>query len=245
MTLRPLILSLAGLLVFASSAHAAVVTSGTAVFTFNNNSALFSGGGGPLILNRFYGTGVTTATSADLLAGTGGDPITIPGTGLVELSASINGASVSNPTGRSRQTTNLDVDFANVLSTWGAGEQVGIDAVIRHQVDPRDGGGVVGLGDFSLVNNAGTLTLFNNLSFPADAFTIDNAAFTSNADGFTLNGDLLVSGSLAVLTGVTMGTNVGSFSLNVTAVPEPSSMAILGLGSLAAVAYRRRSKAIA
>lgn len=225
--------------------HAAIVSSGSVEFVFNNNSFLFSGAGGPLIMDRFYGTDVDTATATQIAAAIGGDPITVPGSGQVTLGASLNGPTVTQPDGRARQTTNLDVDFNSVLATWGIGEQIGIDAVLRSNVDPGFGGGFLAIGDYSLVNQSGTLTLLNNLSFTADAFTIGSPTFTDLGNGFSVHGDLLVSTSLSDLTGglIPTGTNIGSFTLNaITAVPEPSSLALLAIGSVGISLIRRRRK---
>lgn len=224
------------------AACGAVIVGGSAEFMFDNNSSLFTGGSGPLILDRLYGTAVSTVTANDVAASIGGDAVWLPPSGLVTLDTLINGPAIDNqPTGRSRQVTELDVDFSNVLATWGGGEQVGIDAVVRTNVDPGFGGGFLVLGDFSLVNQAGTLTLLNNFQFPADAFTIGNPVFQEVAEGFTLGGDLLVGNSLSLLTSgvVAAGTDVGSFSMTVSAVPEPSSLLLLVASSIVVITFRR------
>lgn len=214
---------------YAQTLQAAVVMGGSAEFVFNNNSALFSGGSGPLIMDRHYGTNVDTATGLDLINGVGGDLIIVPGTGIVTLNANINGSSVTQPALRARQATNLDVDFSNVLATWGPAEQIGIDSVLRTNVDPLFGGGVIGLGDYALRNQGGTLALVNNLSLSAVAFTIGNASFVDLGNGFSLSGDLLSGQGISDLTlgFVPTGTNVGTFSMSVSAVPEPSSVVLL------------------
>jgi hypothetical protein len=234
---------LAGLLAVTTAtpcASAAVILGGTASFTFDNNSMLFTGGSGPFIMDRSYGTGVATRTAAEILGGIGGDAITVPGSGLVLAGAVLNGASAGNPIGRSRQATNLEVATNNLLATWGLGEQIGIDFVLRTNVDPLFGGGSIVLGDFSLVNNAGTLVLMNNFSFPADAFTIGSPVFTDLGNGFSVSGDLLVSTSLSFLTGgaVAVGTNAGSFSM--TAIPEPSSAVLFVVAAGGITVMRRR-----
>jgi hypothetical protein len=232
-------------------ARAAIVGGGTAQFTFNNNSLLFSGGGGPFIMDRHYGTGIETVSPPQLIAGVGGDLIVVPGSGTVALNANVNGLSVFNPPpppggGRNRQATNLDVDFSNVLATWGASEKIGIDSILRTIVVPAFGGGIIGIGDYSLENFAGTLTLFNNLQAKSSAFTISAPVFTNLGNGFSLSGDLLVGSGLSSLTGgfVPLNENVGSFSMNVTAVPEPSSMLALSVvGAVGAISrYRHRKK---
>jgi hypothetical protein len=220
------------------SARAELITTGNATFVFDNNSPLFQGGFAPLAMNRFYGADVVTATAAEVTAGIGGDSITVPGSGLVSEDALLNGGSVVNPIGRSRQTTNLDVNFSNVLATWGIGEQVGVDAVLRTIVNPGFGGGTIVLGDFSLINNAGTLVLQNNFTFPADAFTIGSPVFTDLGGGFSVTGDLLVSTSLSFLTSgvVPVGTNAGTFSM--VAVPEPASIALVAASAFVGLAFR-------
>jgi hypothetical protein len=231
-----------------STANADLIVGGTAQFVFNNNSILFSDDEtgplrGPLIMDRHYGTDVETATASQLLAGIGGDPITVPGSGLVTLNANVNGGSVVNPNGRSRQMTNLDVDFSNVLASWGVNERIGVDSVLRTIVRSEFNGGVIGLGDYSIVNNAGTLAIVNNLSFSAIAFTLGNASFQNLGNGFSVSGDLLVGSDLSLLTGgfVPTGTNVGLFSMSVSAVPEPSSMALIAISSVGLAWVRRRT----
>ena len=230
-------------LVVGPTVHGELITGGNATFVFNNNSLLFQGGGGPFIMSRFYGTDVDTATGTDITGGIGGDPISVPGSGLVSEGALLNGGSVVNPTGRSRQATNLDVDFSNVLATWGGGEQAGVDAVLRTTVDPLFGGGTVVLGDFSLINSGGTLVLQNNFTFPSDAFTIGSPVFNDLGGGFSVTGNLLVSTSLSLLTGgfVPVGTNAGTFSM--VAVPEPSTMGLVAASVVMGVALRQARRA--
>lgn len=235
-------LSLTAIFGTVSEAEAVLVTGGNATFVFNNDSLLFSGGGGPFIMDRYYGPGVATETGAAITAGVGGTSIVVPPS-LVNLLANFNGSSVINPTGRARQTTNLDVDFSNVLGTWVVGEQIGIDFVLRTDVDPLFGGGTIVLGDFSLANNSGTLVLVNNFLFPADTFTIGSPVITDLGTGFSVSGDLLVSTSLSLLTGgfVPVGTDAGSFSL--VAIPEPSSLALLTLAAGGLWLSRRKRSA--
>jgi hypothetical protein len=224
-------------LVVGPLARAELITTGNATFVFDNNSALFAGGGGPLTMERFYGADVDTATATAVTNGIGGDPITVPESGLVSEGALLNGGSVVNPTGRSRQTTNLNVDFSNVLGTWGIGEQVGVDAVLRNS----SGLGTLVLGDFSLINSSGTLTLVNNFQIPLPAFTIGGPVFTDLGYGFDVSGTLQVSsefsGFLASFSiDVPPGTNAGTFSM--VAVPEPASIGLVAAGAFVGLAFR-------
>jgi hypothetical protein len=220
-----------------ATARSEFITSGTVQFVFDNNSPLFSGSGGPLTMDKWYGPGVATLTGPQITSGTGGDPIVTP-PDLVAEQAFLNGSSVVNPMGRARQTTNLNVDFSNVLATWGAGEQVGVDAVLRTTAP-----GTVVLGDFSLINSGGTLTLRNNFDFTADAFTIGSPVFTDLGYGFSVSGTLLTSPALFILTGVLPGTPVGTFSM--VAVPEPAVAGVACVAVAGLILARRRSRASA
>ena len=67
-----------------ATARSEFITSGTVQFVFDNNSPLFVGGTGPLTMDRWYGPGVDTLTGIQIESGTGGDPIVVPPSGLVD-----------------------------------------------------------------------------------------------------------------------------------------------------------------
>jgi hypothetical protein len=117
-----------------------------------------------------------------------------------------------------------------------------VDAVLR---TTAPGPSTLVLGDFSLVNSSGTLTLVNNFSFPASAFTIGSPVFMDLGYGFSVSGTLSVAGDLATLLflsgfPVPVGTPVGTFSM--VAVPEPAVAGVACVGVAALILARRRSR---
>jgi hypothetical protein len=211
-----------------------VITSGSA--TINLNTSVFGALG--LTPDRFYGSGsgASTATGAEIVGGIGGTVINpVPTT--LNLLHTINVGAVSNPSDRARQSTVLDINPLTPASTWGVGERIGIDGVLRFALPNSTS---FSLGDYSLTFDSSQtrLSIVNNLSFPAEAFRVNAPVFTSGANGFQVEGSLLIGSGLAGF-GFTEGSTAGSFSLNaITAVPEPTS-SILVMGALAGFGWLR------
>lgn len=221
------------------------VIGGSATIEFDTSASMF----GSLALDRFYGTGsgVDSATGAEITAGTGGGVDLSSSSGLVNLNHTVNGTSVTNPDARrGRQATNADIDTTSaetIAASWSSNEQFGIDGVTRFST-------VLGpfvLGDFGVTYDSLTNKLYleNNfdpatfVGFPV--FRVDSPTFVSTASGFTVSGDLLVDDLFGASFGLTPSEDIGFFSMNaITAVPEPSSAVLLVMSSLGLALMRRR-----
>ena len=234
---------------FVSQCDAGVITAGAATIQFDTTSSLFAPNPGffglSLTLDRYYGvgTGADTATAMDIANGTGGIAIVSgPSVNLVHV---INGASAVDPTGRDRQTTNADLDITSPLTTWSASERIGLDGVTRFDI----GGSPFVLGDYSLSYSAGTntLSITNNFAPAGEAFRVIAPTVSTTVNGFVLSGDLRLGNDMAVF-GYTPGDDVGFITLNAfestTAVPEPSSFAVLAFGGIALSVYRKRRSVV-
>lgn len=188
--------------------------------------------------------GAATATGTEIAAPFAGGGAAVAPAALYNFNHQINIGPVANPSGRARQTTNADLDPTSPLTTWSGTEQIGIDGVTAFTATPS--GGLL-IGDYSLTYSSALnrLSLFNNFQIPVEAFRVNNPTFTTTANGFTIQGDLL-TGAFFPLNSVNADLDVGFFTLNaITAVPEPSSMVLLGLAAagLSAKRWVRRTKA--
>lgn len=101
--------------------------------------------------------------------------------------------------------------------------------------------------NYDALRNDGTNTgwLFTNFvadpTGSVDVFDIRNLSLTLGANSLTMTGDLFVNEGFRDFTGVAAGLDVGSFTFNgITAVPEPSSSALLGAAGVAGAVIRRR-----
>ncbi len=247
-----------------ATASAGLITSGQATISIDID--VLSAAPGFLTFNRFYGAPgdqAATLTRSQMLSPSGppypGSPTSMDG-----MEFGVNGEGVSSPTGRVRQSTDLDYDPADVLGSWSAsrqypglgtpvrgGEQIGLDGVILLNVS--SGGNLI-LGDFALryapsFANGGDpgLVVTSNFDFlDAPLFLLGDVEITATAASLTIRGDLLMTALGYTFFGVPIGTDVGDFRLvaytNATAVPEPASLAMLGLGAAFAVALRRRRR---
>lgn len=213
---------------------------------------------------RLTGTPGTVGTASTV--GVPGTP------GSVQVTDAIRAAGATLPalTRRAPQDSTLDVDLtsaATVLSSWGAssddfgvyvgstskGEQIGFTGMERW------GGAFTGAlyySDFGLryvPARAGTsatggtlsgLVLTSNIDFLNAAFAdLANVTIVPNAANgtLTISGDLLTSGGLAAF-GAPAGVDFGNVTINATLVPEPTSIALLGLGGVALLRRRRMGR---
>ena len=244
---------LASLLMVLLVAHAKAVTilSGTMTTSFDPVAWAGLGISGIDFFNQTTSNGSPRSYIVD--SGNAGDS-----TGVWSgLQFGVNPASLSNPSGRSLQTTNLSYNPSDLTGTVTG--QIGLGGVPRFAVDPFFGGGIFVLGDFSLQYNGsragvnlggGEITsgwyLQNHFDFNANAFDLASVT-TSNvsSDGFDLSGDMVTTSSSGLLFfGASAGQKYGTFSLHAsaTAAPEPSRavLAAAGFGSLLLTRRRRR-----
>lgn len=225
-------------------AQAELVIGGNALIQFDGAQLLNQTGLTPV---WYYdaNNGAATATSSEIFGvfsggGFQGGGAAVAPAAIYNFNHPILLGPVSDPTGRDRQETNADLDPSSPLTTWSAGERIGIDGVTVFAV----GASGIAAGDYSLEYSTGRLSLVNHLGGTVEAFRVNNPTFTTTATGFLIEGDLL-TGTFFSLNGLQEDLDVGYFSFNaITAVPEPSTMVLLGLAAAGLGAKRlvRRTK---
>lgn len=227
-----LLLVSAGLLSAVGNAKAVVVNGGSVTLSFDEVEFFLVG---LTNINSFDQATSNTLTAAQVAANAGTT------TSWSGISYGVNPISpLINPTGRNLQETTFSYDETNLTGT--AAGQIGIGGTSRWDVDPFLGGGVFVLGDYALTYSSGVWRLENNFSFASPAFYLDSPSLTSvSATGFTLSGNLRADTGL-LLFGFSPTATYGTFTMVTTAIPEPSSVAMLILGGAAMVALRRARK---
>jgi len=268
---RSCVIGLALMVATSQFANADVITGGSAAFTINEGKAaavyefdaLFNDA-----TSRADTLSLPAPGNASFIE-TPADPST--GTVTITDPIRATGAPIITGDGRTRQQTTLNFDPANILGTWSAassdlGSFVGSasDEQIAFTTMQRYTGpftGVLLYGDFAIrysPSRAGTqvdtngdtipdatlsgLVIASNIDFNNAAFAdIANASIGFSNNQLTINGDLLVSGGLALLNGGGQNTPFGTISV-VASVPEPASLVVLSLGVTIALARRRRHR---
>lgn len=172
--------------------------------------------------------------------------------------------------GRALQTTTLEFDTedftpSNFLADWSpsivdsngmfatvSGEKIGFTNMTRW--NPFGSSGTLINGDFALVyapgrtggaNSGLGLVAFASGFNPFYFADLGNAsiAFNSGTSELTISGDVLISGGVTYWDGfATNGTNLGTFSMTASVIPEPSTLWLLGSAILMGEVLRRRRK---
>ena len=188
----------------------------------------------------------------------------------VATSAGIGGLThwnnVSGKSGSSSSLTDSDGNASGITltwtasTTWGDGDAntdanagIGNAQLVRQYLDDGAPGvniqasGMTGLYDVTIY-----LSTDGNNPMTFVPFTVNGVEYTTTGtysgygSGFTFgeNNTIIVkglSGNLTIQGSVRAGSNRGSVSgVQITAVPEPSSAALLGLGGLALILRRRK-----
>lgn len=257
LSIIPVCLAASAIVLPATPAGAAVLESGTAILTLDE--AAFAANSAIKKLDAWFGNAATRAETLSNPAP--GDGFTLPD---IEFRMNTGTFPPGVPgVSRNLQTTNLEFDPDNVLGTWtpsldiGAflgnqtSEQIGLEGMMRWTGDFT---GVLLFGDFGIRYSAGRvgvvregntlsgLTLTSNIDFLNATFLdIANATITADATSFSIQGDLVISEGFGVLdASARLGADVGDFRFNGTVVPEPASLAVLGVGSLLFAGVMRR-----
>lgn len=174
------------------------------------------------------------------------DPVTFSTTGVFSLTGT-NVVNFSNIFGTSTITFNGTTNPVNTPAGTSFGDIVVTTTVPANQMGPAIAGNFT--LNFFQVSPAGTAslagTLAGNLGFNTGIATLTFTTTSVNIAGFTYTVNPMYTIALPV-TGVGGGAGTGTTTLQGTvtggaAIPEPTTMVLLGTGLLgAAGAYRRR-----
>lgn len=169
---------------------------------------------------------------------------------------------VANSEGRNRISTNLTFDTSNVPGTVsGLVQTNGVSAWWFSNDDHIDlGVAWISWGDLSLRYDSSRTGLgysgwvfANQLGGVGDIFDTKNITMNASQSGITLSGEIWSSDGASAdpynenfatwetYTFMKPNLRIGSFSFSGSAVPEPSSLALLGIGLVGAVLLKRRS----
>lgn len=179
--------------------------------------------------------------------GPGEDLLDTPGTGFLNpqpFTLNPYGVDVTPAPRRLAPPTSFTYDASDVPTLLAtASGNISLAGVTRWAVLPDLGGGQLLLGDYSLAYNAGgsRWELSNNIDFPGVAFFIGDAQVTTGPNGvFSVSGNLIGAPFLGVLLAGSVGQDFGDFSFS--AVPEPSTAALLTFGMAILAGHRRQRR---
>ncbi|NOS81636.1 MAG: VPLPA-CTERM sorting domain-containing protein [Nitrospira sp.] len=218
----------------------------------NLDAAAWAGlaGGSPippfeaLVLDEFFDQAAAASrTGAQILAD---EIVATPST--TGLTYGVNGATVTNLTGRFAQPTTFTFDPGDPTDPTIATGAIGLGGVMRFDVNPLLGGGNFVIGDFTLEYDASRSQgsgwfLKNNNGFSLAAFDTTSVSTTTGPNAFSLLGNLTVSPEFGglFLAPSDIGKVVGTFSFQTQApVPLPAAAWLFGSGLVGLVGIARR-----
>ncbi len=150
-----------------------------------------------------------------------------------------NGAGVGIEGGGGNERINGGQYMTMQISITGA-DAADVDSIAFTNLNIRYESNADGQDNRTLFDNDGNSVTYNLGSDPRgnyDATTLSNAGLNTlslaNIDDWELSYAALLSGTDGV-------TALGSFSIEYTTIPEPSAVALLGLGGLALILRKRR-----
>lgn len=182
-----------------------------------------------LLLTFFFGIGAAHSAIVIVALETGGDVV-------FSYSGTIDTTGASLAGGQALSA------YSGIIPNLG---------IVGNSGTPYDGYAITGGGTFGTgVNTVATISTGDSFQIRSSDLRVrlpDNYVSGTTISGTTISGDITFTGTDFTTLGVDSSSNItwnlpnDSISLQFTAIPEPSSTALLGLGGLAFALRRRRS----
>ncbi len=234
-----------GCLLMSGTARADFLTSGLATINYDQAAwnGLAAGFGTPPVLTLsgfFDGATANTLTQGQLLT------TAAPGSSYTNQQYVMNGAAFTNFADRTAQPTTFAFTPGDLTNHTGS---IGLGGVSRFAVFGGLGGNLL-YGDFTLQYDLARISaggtgwyLKGNIPPVAPVYDLLNVSIVEGPGTLTISGDLAVTFEIANFLYSTPADtlkDVGDFTFTATTVPEPSTIALIGLGVLGIVLRRVR-----